>query len=51
MFSEVTSSNNITLNYNITLTNGLSATLRAPYSKATSRVTWSSNSKLFTSPS
>ena len=39
MFSEVTSSNNITLNYNITLTNSPNATLRAPYSKATLRVT------------
>ena len=39
MFSEVTPSNNITLNYNITLTNSPSATLRAPYSEATSRVT------------
>ena len=39
MFSEVTSNNNITLNYNTTLTNSPSATLRAPYSKATLRVT------------
>ena len=39
MFSKVTFSNNITLNYNITLTNSPSATLKAPYSKATSRVT------------
>ena len=38
MFSEVTFSNNIILNYNITLTNSLSATLRALYSKVTSRV-------------
>ena len=39
MFSEVTFSNNITLNYNITLNNSFSATLRAPYSKVTLRVT------------
>ena len=39
MFSEVTFNNNITLNYNITLTNSLNTTLRAPYSKATLRVT------------
>ena len=48
-FSEVTSSNNITLNYNITLINSPSATLKAPYSKATLRVTWLSNSKPLTS--
>ena len=51
MFSEVTPSNNIILNYNITLINSPSATLRAPYSKATSRVTWLSDFKLLTSPS
>ena len=39
MFSKVTPSNNITLNYNITLTNSPSITLRAPYSKVTLRVT------------
>ena len=50
-FSKITPSNNITLNYNITLTNSPSATLRAPYSKATLRVTWLSDSKLLTSSS
>ena len=51
IFSKVTLSNNITLNYNITLTNSPSATLRALYSKVTLRVTWLSNFKLFTSSS
>ena len=39
MFSEVTFNNNITLNYNITLINSPSATLKAPYIKATLKVT------------